>query len=404
MTVTQDRSGDVPAPEGTSDLPARAANRLDLLRRNAARADAERRIPEENIQALAGSGLFSALTPKRLGGSEVDLRTFLTMSSTLGQACGSTAWVTTLIGVCGWLLSLYPEQAQRDVLEADPDARVCGVLTPSATARPVDGGLVVSGEWTFASGCLHAQWAVLGVPLVDESGRLVDQGLVLIPMSDLTIRDTWYVAGMRGTGSNTLVAQDVFVPAHRMFSVPAAIEGRYATEHTEETLYRSAFIPVLALVLVGPLVGLAKGALQDVLGSLAKGRPIAYTFYERAVDAGSTQITMAEAAALVDTAELHMLRAADDIDRAARGGRYPDPLERTRVRMDVGVVVRRTREAMDLLLSTQGAGSFAEANPLQIKWRDLETGSRHAVVNPSISAEAYGRALLGVEPQITPLI
>jgi hypothetical protein len=72
--------------------------------------------------------------------------------------------------------------------------------------------------------------------------------------------------------------------------------------------------------------------------------------------------------------------------------------------MDVGVVARRAREAMDLLLSIQGAGSFAEVNALQIKWRDLETGSRHAVVNPAIASEAYGRALLGVEEQVTPLI
>jgi 3-hydroxy-9,10-secoandrosta-1,3,5(10)-triene-9,17-dione monooxygenase len=290
------------------------------------------------------------------------------------------------------------------VLEADPDARLCGVVAPSSTARAVDGGLVVTGRWGFASACLHSQWALLGVPVVDASGQQIDQGLALIPMSDLTIEDTWYVAGMRGTGSNTLVAEDVFVPSHRILSVTRAIVGEYGTEHTDEPVYRSAFVPVLSLVLVGPLLGLAKGALDDVKASLAKGKGISYTFYEKAIDSGSTQINVAEAASLVDTAELHTFRAADDIDRAARSGQYMDPLSRARVRMDVGVVARRTREAMDLLLSVHGAGSFAEANRLQIKWRDLETGSRHAVVNPSIAGEAYGRALLGVEEQVTPLI
>ena len=229
------------------------------------------------------------------------------MSSTLGQACGSTAWATTLINVCGWLLGVYPEQAQRDVLEADPDARICGVVAPSSTTQAVDGGLTVTGQWGFASGCLHSQWAMLGVPVVDERGEQIDQGLALIPMSDLTIKDTWYVAGMRGTGSNTLIAEDVFVPSHRILSVSKAIGGEYGTEHTDEALYRSAFVPVLSLVLVGPQLGLAKGALNDVKASLAKGKGISYTFYEKATDSGSTQINVAEAASLIDTAELHLL-------------------------------------------------------------------------------------------------
>ncbi|MFB9821834.1 hypothetical protein [Arthrobacter ramosus] len=98
------------------------------------------------------------------------------------------------------------------------------------------------------------------------------------------------------------------------------------------------------------------------------------------------------------------LRAAADIDTAAKGTEYLNFETRARVRMDVGTVATRSREAMDLLLNVQGAGSFAEASPLQQKWRDLETGSRHAVVNPSIASEAYGRALLGVKEQVTPLI
>ena len=130
---------------------------------------------------------------------------------------------------------------------------------------------MVTGSWGFASGCLHSQWAVLGIPVVDENGEQIDQGLALIPMTDLTIKDTWHVAGMKGTGSNTLIADAVFVPDHRIVSVPQAIDGDYGTEHTEESLYRSAFVPVLALVLVGAQVGLAKQAFEIVTESLAKG-------------------------------------------------------------------------------------------------------------------------------------
>ncbi|WP_405968628.1 hypothetical protein OG613_00270 [Streptomyces sp. NBC_00015] len=112
----------------------------------------------------------------------------------------------------------------------------------------------------------------------------------------------------------------------------------------------------------------------------------------------------AEAAQLIDTARLHMLRAADDIDTWAAKSEYMPFEIRARVRMDTGYVARRSREALDLLLNIQGAGSFAEASPLQRIWRDQETGSRHAVINPAIAGELYGRALLGIEEQVTPLI
>ncbi|MBT2514112.1 acyl-CoA dehydrogenase family protein [Arthrobacter sp. ISL-30] len=403
MTITAEQTSPT-TDTAETDLVARAANLLDLLRKNAAQTEADRRVVEENIEALAAAGLFKISVPKRLGGHEADFSTFLKVTSTLGQACGSTAWVTSLINVCGWIMGLYPDQAQRDVYEENPEARVCGVFAPSSSTVAVDGGLKVTGKWGFASGSLHSQWAILGVPVVDETGAQIDQGLALIPMSELSIEDTWHVAGMRGTGSNTLVANDVFVPHYRIMSLTQAVEGKVPTEHTDEALYRSAFVPVASLILIGPQLGLAKGALDFVKNSLAKGKGIAYTFYDRATDSGSTQINIAQAASLIDTAELHMLRAASDIDTAAKGTDYLDFETRARVRMDVGTVATRSREAMDILLNVQGAGSFAEASPLQQKWRDLETGSRHAVVNPAIASEAYGRALLGVKEQVTPLI
>ncbi|MFB9466282.1 acyl-CoA dehydrogenase family protein [Streptomyces cinereospinus] len=396
------------APQTTaasaSALKESAAALVPLLRENAARTEADRRVAEENIAALTEAGLFRLTVPQRFGGHETDFRTFLEVTSELARGCGSTAWVTTLVNICNWMAALYPEQAQQEVWGENPDARVCGVLAPSATSRAVEGGLVVTGRWGFASGSLHSQWAVLGIPVVDADGQQIDQGSALIPMSDLTLEDTWYVAGMRGTGSNTLVADEVFVPAHRILSVTQGMQGILPTEHKDEVLYRSALIPVLALVLAGPQVGLAQAGMDVVTASLAKGKGISYTFYERASESPSTQIQMAEAAQLIDTARLHLMRAAEDIDTwAARGEQMPFET-RARVRMDTGYVARRSREALDLLLSVQGAGSFAEANPLQRIWRDQETGSRHAVINPAIAGELYGRALLGIEEQVTPLI
>ncbi|WP_043262867.1 acyl-CoA dehydrogenase family protein [Streptomyces sp. CT34] len=394
-------------PEATrewADLPERAARMVELLRRNAARTEQDRRIAEENIVALEEAGLFGMTIPERFGGHQASIRTLVEVSSELGRGCGSTAWITSLTNISGWLISLYPERTQREVYEANPRARACSALPPQGTSEAADGGQIISGRWGFVSGCLHAGWALLGTPVTGTSGEQPDQGLALVPMEQLTIEDTWQVTGMCGTGSNTLVANGVFVPAHRILSLTKARRGEYPTEFKNEALYRAAFVPTLALSLAGPLLGLARGGLELVLASVAKGRGISHTFYQEAREAPATQTQLAEAAQLIDTAALHLMRAADDVDKWAVSGRCMPVPDRARVRMDIATLVRRSREAVDILLSVQGARSFADGNPLQRIWRDLGTGSRHAMLNPAIATEIYGRSLLGIEEQITPLI
>lgn len=404
MTDTIDRTTQDAQKHTTSRVKKRVTAIIPLIREHASQTEADRRVAQPVIDALQEAGVFKITVPRRFGGFELPLRDIVDINAIVARGDGSTSWVTTLTNVCCWMTGLFGEQAQNDVWGADPNARVCGVLTPSSTAVRQEGGLLVTGSWGFASASAHAQWALLGVPIVDESGAQIDQGLALVPMSEVSIEDTWYVAGMQGTGSNTIVATDVFIPDHRIISINDAIGGAYATPFTEEALYRSAFIPTLSIILAGPMTGMAQAALEIVLDSLAKGRGIAYTFYARSIDAGSTQINIAEAAEVIDTAVLHMHRTADAVDSHAGAHTYPDLIERARARMDTGYIARKTREAVDELMSVQGAGGFAQVAPLQRYWRDLNTASRHAVIGPAISSELYGRALLGIPEQVTPLI
>jgi alkylation response protein AidB-like acyl-CoA dehydrogenase len=201
-----------------------------------------------------------------------------------------------------------------------------------------------------------------------------------------------------------VVADDVFVPDARILSVTDMMEGRTASEFQDETLYHSSLVPVLALVLVGPVLGMAEGAYDTVVSTLQKNKPIAYSFYQRSIDAPSTQLNMAEARSLIDQARLLAFRSADEIDAAAVAGRHMPVIERARARMDAARAAHLCREAVELLLNVSGAGSFAQANPLQRIWRDLETSSRHAFINLNINQEIYGRALLGIDEQVSPFV
>jgi alkylation response protein AidB-like acyl-CoA dehydrogenase len=385
-----------------AELVARARELQPLLREHAAKSEADRRVATESIDALGDAGLFKVSVPKRYGGYETSLRTMLDVSAAVAEGDGSAGWVVALVNVCNWLAALFPARAQDEVF-AGPAPRVTGVLTPSATTRKVDGGWQVSGRWYFNSGSWWSTWAVLGVPLTGEDGTVIDQGLVLIPAADLVVDDVWFVAGMKGTASNCLVATDVFVPAHRVMSVPAAIEGSYPTPFTDESLYRSAFVPLLTLVLAGPQLGLGRAALNFVVDKAAK-KPISYTFFETQAESVAFQLQMAEAATRIDAASLICYRAAADIDDAAARGEYLDFRTRARVRADTGYAVQNVVEALTTLMNAHGAAGFADTSPLQRIWRDANVAARHAVVSPTIGFEVYGKALLGVEDKITPLV
>ncbi len=374
-----------------------------MLERNAPATEAARRVGEENIEALRATGVFKIMVPRRFGGLETDIRTKIEVAREVARGCGSSAWVTSLMNVCSFFTGLASAETQEDIWGANPEARIAGVFNASATSRKVADGYIVSGRWPWSSGCLHADWAMLGVPVVDADGKKIDEALAFMPMSELTIEDTWFTAGMRGSGSNTTIAEDVFVPEHRLVSIPAVLAGTPPTPYKDEALYRSGFVPVAALILVGPQLGLCSRALEYVL-EMAPQRRIAYTVYSRQTDSPSFQLNMAKAATLVDTAHLFAYRAADLIDEAAREGRPLTYLERARVRMDVGHTVTMARDAIDVLMSSHGASSFADFNPLQRIWRDCETASRHAVAGPDIAAEVYGRALVGINEGVTPIV
>ena len=400
MTTTSTSTLELPTG---AELVARARELKPLLAANAAQGETDRRVVEESIQALTDAGLFKISVPKRYGGYQTSLRTMLDVSAEVAEADGGTSWVVTLINVCNWMVGLMPQQAQDDVFGADPDAKVSGVLAPTAQTRKVDGGWRVTGKWYYNSGSWHATWAAMGIPITDADGNVVDQGCALIPRFDMDFEDTWFVAGMRSSGSNCLIADDVFVPEHRVMPMPPAIAGDYLTEHSDEVLYRSALMPVVALVLVGPQLGMGRAALDFVIGKAPK-KSIAYTSYTSQKESTAFQLQIAEAARLIDTAHLHAYRAAADIDEAAARGEYPDYLTRARVRSDTGYVAECITRAIDILLYAHGAGSFAEVCPLQRIWRDSATGARHAIVSPAVNYEIYGKALLGVDESITPMV
>lgn len=202
---------------------------LPQLRDRAQETEDLRKLPDANVKALEDIGFFRLLQPEQWGGMQCDPTLFYEAVRRLASACGSTGWVAGIIGVHNWHLALFDQQAQEDVWGEDTNVRISSSYAPmgAGVVTETADGYIVNGSWNWSSGCDHATWAFLGGPVIKD-GKPVDFGSFLIPISDYRIDDVWHVVGLRGTGSNTVVVKDAFVPRHRFLSYRAMNDGTAA--------------------------------------------------------------------------------------------------------------------------------------------------------------------------------
>jgi len=376
-----------------------------MLEANGAKGEADRRVTQESIDALEAIGAFRVTQPKKYGGFQGLSQDHVDVARAVGRGDGGTGWITALINMAGWLTALLPEQAQDEVWGEDPNAKVTVILATNGKTRRVPGGYIVSGEWSYASGSWHAEWSFLGAELVDEDGNFDDAAQLLIPKTDLGYKDTWYVAGMRSSGSNTWTADEVFVPDHRVLRGTPAILGEYpGTTADTPAVYRAGWIPWLNVILAGAQLGIGRAVLDKVIAGASK--PIAYTSIAHKSDSVAFQLDVAKAALTLDSADLMIERACREIDEPAAAGVYPDYLTRARNRAYVGWAAETVSRAIETLLTAHGSGGFAEVNAIQRFWRDQAVAARHAFILPALGYELYGKALLGRDDgdSVTPLV
>jgi alkylation response protein AidB-like acyl-CoA dehydrogenase len=264
-------------------------------------------------------------------------------------------------------------------------------------AAPADGGIVVNGKWGFISGALHAHWQEIIAIFTPPEGEPYPI-MALVPMSDLTIVDDWDTFGLRGTGSVSTVAKDLFVPAERVLPLPVVLSGQTASKrNANSSIYRAPLMPVAAASSTGTIVGMAKGAMDTFLDRLPD-RKITYTNYESQREAPLTHHQVAEAALKTDEAEFHAWRASNLVDRKCEEGTEWKLEERAVTRADVGSVIRLAKEAIGVLATASGGTSIYNGIPIQRINRDIQAVNQHALMHPNTNFELYGRVLCGLEP------
>lgn len=393
-----------PTLDRATQLIERASAVAVQVAGDAAQGDLDRSVPATSVTAVEEAGLLRVLTPARFGGDQLDVAAYTAIIAAIARGDASLAWISSLANVFAWSLTRFPLAAQEEVWSRSPDIRLCSAFTRPATSdmRRVEGGAIVTGRWGWASGSMHADWAICSVPIRDQDGRKIEDGMALFPLGEAGVEDTWHVAGMRGTGSNTIVADEIFVPDHRLRTLSELDAPGAAREYPDVSLYRVPFHGMMRLALAAPISGMARSALDEVIAKAGR-RGIMHTEYARQDESAVFAAGVGTAAGMIDTAELHAARIAADLDRAGERDGTLDLLARARMRSDLGRIVKESRSAVDLLMTAHGSSAFATVNPLQRIWRDIGTASRHAQLNVTVSDEIYGKALLNV-PQGATLV
>ncbi|WP_338783630.1 hypothetical protein [Streptomyces sp. DG1A-41] len=410
--VWRDLLADGSSPLGSAPQAVREA--AALAGAQAEKADSERRVQPEVIQALTDAGFPRWFVPRSQGGEPGTFADLTRSVAALGEECSATAWLASLFAFAPRYVACLPERAQSEVWAAGPDARVVVVNKPLGTAEPTEGGWRLTGEWTFVSGVEYADWALLAGPAMpgpagSGGGAAGGPGaggagavaggpgsggpggggpggpggkggprFFLVPRADFSYRDTWHSLGMRGTGSHTLVLDDSFVPEYRTCVRADAMQGRTVGVPGPP-------LPTLAvngLTFVAPALGAAYGALNAAVGlSVPPGGP-------RAEAAQAYQVGYARAAGLVDAARLLVERVADTADGAAL-----TPALVRRSRRDAALALELLTDAADLLLRTGGTRAQEDHHPLQRFWRDIRSVASHAVMQFEPAALGYTRGI-----------
>jgi 3-hydroxy-9,10-secoandrosta-1,3,5(10)-triene-9,17-dione monooxygenase len=363
---------------------------LPTLRERADEAERLRVVPEASVKEIEETGFFRMLQPKRFDGLESDPVDFYTAVRDIAGACGSTGWVSSVLGVHPWQVALFADDAQQAVWGSDTNVRLSSSYAPTGKAIITDGGYTLSGKWSFSSGCDHATWVLLGGLVFNAEGQVVDFKTFMVPRHNYRIEDVWNVVGLRGTGSNDILVEDVFIPEANTLSMSETGQCKGpGQEQNTANLYKLPFHSIFTTTICTPIIGMAYGAYAEHVDMQQKRVRAAYLGEKASLDPFAA-VRIARASSDIDAAwALAMNNIREEVALVEKGEPIPLGL-RLKVRRDQVLGTQRSIDAIDALFEASGGRALAEGTYLQRAWRDAHAGRVHAANDPERALQMYG--------------
>ena len=393
-------------PAGVADAndPSVLHNAIALaenIRAVAGEIESGRRLPEALARELKEAGVFGMAMPRSWGGPELDPLTQFRVLETLGMADGSVGWCAMINCDGGYFTAFLDQDVARTMY---PDIRVSTAVTatPLGQAIPVSGGFRVSGQFPFASGCLHSEWVGVGCLVTqDGSPRRNENGVPMtrqcfVRSSQCEIVDTWHTTGLRGTGSNDVRVTDLFVPAEQTFSFqdPNVVKR-------SGPLYAFPFMFVAKMS--APALGIARHAV-DALIEMAGRKPARrYTSGDQLEpsklmrDNISVQEAVGHAESMLGSARAYQFETMGDLWQSLLDGNQLTPVQIARFTAASTHIIGVCADVVQLVCRAAGGTAVYQKGPFDRCLRDILTMRQHAFAT-SRTYEAAGRLLLGLEP------
>jgi indole-3-acetate monooxygenase len=348
-----------------------------------------RRLPPDLVEGLTAAGCFRTLVPRSHGGAELDPPAELQVIDELARADGSVGWTVMIGSLAPVLLGKLPRESFDAVYAEGPDVILAGTFNPTGVATPVDGGFAVTGQWSFASGCQHCHWFVAHC-IVDD-GREPPIRMMVLPPTDVEVKDTWSVSGLCGTGSHDFVVNDVFVPAERSFAI-------WDEPCLDVPLLRIPELSLSSLRIGAVAVGIAQGALGEIT-DLATGKVPLFSDGTLASNP-LFQNQLGDADARLRAARTLLHADAARLWETAVAGAPFTPDHRARIRATATWVTGTAASVVDMAYTAGGGSSIYSRSPLQRRLRDIHALTQHFGVKLDTFTKA-GAVLAGQDVDLT---
>ncbi|MHC4432775.1 MAG: acyl-CoA dehydrogenase family protein [Planctomycetota bacterium] len=385
------------------ELIDRARDLVPVIRERAPGAELKRRISDVSNQAFKEAGLYRIYQPARFGGYQATPRLLLDVAAEIGRGCGSSAWLVTNMAAQAWVCGLLELETQEELWADDPKTLIASSFpNPDATVTPVAGGIVVDGKWSFASGIDHADWNNLQVMVPQESGS-PKMSFALVHKSEFEVVDDWYVSGLAATGSRSLLVNEVFIPERRM-SWSSYMQGGWSPggDIHQATVYRLPLWGVGNKLFSGPIVGLARGAVEVMEQHLQTQRNVGGL---RIAEQPSVHLRIAEASAEVEAAWTLLRKDCDEAAALVNAGTMATLDDRVRWRRNDAFAAKLCISAVEGLFPLAGARGLATSNHFMRAWRDIHAALSQITMVWDINALNYGKVRFGIpffDPRLWP--
>ena len=373
-----------------------AAQRIGpVIKEHSEEAERERRLSSPVLAALHESGLLRMYTPRSLGGLEVDPITRTRVSEEIAGYDAAAGW--TLCKPLDWahFCARLPDEGPAEIYGNGADVLIAAQFGRPLTAKPVQGGYRIAGRAPFVSNCYDSNWfAMTAVVSRAEDEAEPEMVMVYFPRESGQIIDTWHVLGMRGTGSNDVSVEDVFVPISRTFPMVPEFESG---SHYQGPLYRFPLFGIVATSIPPVMLAMARNAIDEV-SALAQGKtPVASSKLLR--DRASAQAKVARAEAILRSGRLLLYDTLSTAWEMTLAGETLSLTKKADLLLASTHAATSATKAVELMYSVAGTSAIRTTSPLERYFRDIQVLKHHALAAES-RYETVGQVYLGLPPDL----